>query len=223
MMQIPGYDISERIHTTSNSVIYRGYSKQENCSVVIKPFKKEYPSRKDIAQMKREFEICRSLQIPGVVKPLTLVPFQNAYAFVMEHFSGKPLREFVVRNGMDINIFLHAFIEVVGILDSIHRRNIIHKDIKPDNILVNLETGVIKLVDFKIASILSRERQETIRPDLIEGTPAYMSPEQTGRINRSIDRRSYLYSLGITMYELLTGELPFKSADILGLIHEPSH
>jgi len=101
----------------------------------------------------------------------------------------------------------------------VHERGLIHKDIKPANILVNGATGAVKFTGFGIASRLARERQAPEPPETIAGTLAYMAPEQTGRMNRSVDSRSDLYALGVTFYELLTGALPFTAADPIELIH----
>lgn len=106
-----------------------------------------------------------------------------------------------------------------NILDGLYRHRVIHKDIKPANILINPETKQVKLIDFSIASLLPRESREIHSPNVLEGTLAYLSPEQTGRMNRKIDYRSDYYSLGITFYELLTGQLPFQSNDPMELVH----
>lgn len=115
--------------------------------------------------------------------------------------------------------FLEIAIALSNILDGLYRHRVIHKDIKPANILINPETKQVKLIDFSIASLLSRETQEVHSPNVLEGTLAYLSPEQTGRMNRGIDYRSDYYSLGVTFYELLAGHLPFESNDPMELVH----
>ncbi|MEH1886368.1 ATP-binding sensor histidine kinase [Nostoc sp.] len=115
--------------------------------------------------------------------------------------------------------FLRIAIALCNALDILYRQRIIHKDIKPSNILINPETKQVKLIDFSIASLLPRETQTLINPNVLEGTLAYISPEQTGRMNRGIDYRTDFYSLGVTFYELLTGELPFSSKDPMELVH----
>src|SRR6476646_426064 len=109
--------------------------------------------------------------------------------------------------------------QLASTLGHLHEQQIIDKDIKPQNIVINAETQEIQLIDFSIASQLERENSTLSHPDLLEGTLAYMSPEQTGRMNRSIDYRTDFYSLGVTFYEMLTGELPFNSTDPLELVH----
>ena len=115
--------------------------------------------------------------------------------------------------------FLPIAIQLTDILHYLYQTRIIHKDIKPANILINPTTKQIKLTDFSIASLLPRETQEIQNANTLEGTLAYLSPEQTGRMNRGIDYRSDFYSLGVTFYSLLTGELPFQSNDPLEIVH----
>ncbi|MEC4817886.1 MAG: serine/threonine-protein kinase PknK, partial [Scytonema sp. PMC 1069.18] len=115
--------------------------------------------------------------------------------------------------------FLQIAIQLASTLAQIHQKNILHKDIKPHNILINAKTGQIQLIDFSIASQILNENQNFSSTNLLEGTLAYMSPEQTGRMNRSIDYRTDLYSLGVTFYEMLTGKLPFQATDPLELVH----
>ncbi|GGA16292.1 hypothetical protein CYANOKiyG1_30480 [Okeania sp. KiyG1] len=115
--------------------------------------------------------------------------------------------------------FLEVGITLCNALEILYRERIIHKDIKPSNILINPHTKEIKLIDFSIASLLPKETQTLINPHVLEGTLAYISPEQTGRMNRGIDYRTDFYSLGVTFYELLTGKLPFQSKDPMELVH----
>jgi serine/threonine protein kinase len=115
--------------------------------------------------------------------------------------------------------FLHLAIEIVDILGQIHQQHIIHKDINPSNIILNQQTGKLKLIDLGISTTLSRENSTFRNSNVLEGTLAYISPEQTGRMNRAIDYRTDFYSLGIAFYELLTGQLPFPTNDVLELVH----
>src|SRR5207302_187624 len=120
---------------------------------------------------------------------------------------------------MEVRSFLHLAIAIAAALTQVHRRGLVHKDIKPANILVNRSTGEVKLTGFGIASRLPRERQAPAPPESIAGTLAYMAPEQTGRMNRSIDARSDFYALGVTLYQMLTGSLPFTAADPMEWVH----
>ena len=114
---------------------------------------------------------------------------------------------------------LEIAIQITDILHGLYRHRVIHKDIKPANVLIHPETKQVKLIDFSIASLLPRETQEIQNPNVLEGTLAYISPEQTGRMNRGIDYRTDFYSLGVTFYELLTGKLPFECDDPMELVH----
>ena len=120
---------------------------------------------------------------------------------------------------MEIGQFLRLAVALSGALGQLHGRGLIHKDIKPANVLVDSATGQVRLTGFGIASRLPRERQSPEPPEFIAGTLAYMAPEQTGRVNRSIDSRSDLYSLGVTFYEMLTGSLPFTASDPMEWVH----
>ncbi len=120
---------------------------------------------------------------------------------------------------MPLSFFLDVAIALSDTLGKIHAANVIHKDINPSNIVLNPKTGVVKMIDFGIATRFSRTNPTFKSLHLLEGTPAYLSPEQTGRMNRRLDYRTDFYSLGVTFYELLTGQLPFPPQDILELVH----
>jgi len=120
---------------------------------------------------------------------------------------------------MELSRFLRFAVGLATALGKLHQQGLIHKDIKPANILVDSASGAVWLTGFGIASRLPRERQSAEAPEMIAGTLAYMAPEQTGRMNRSIDSRSDLYSLGVTFYEMLTGALPFKASDPMEWVH----
>jgi predicted ATPase/serine phosphatase RsbU (regulator of sigma subunit)/tRNA A-37 threonylcarbamoyl transferase component Bud32 len=134
-------------------------------------------------------------------------------------FEKRALAGISVEKGQLGRIFLDLAIQLADSLGELHAHHIIHKDIKPANIIVNLETGLVKLTDLSISSRLSLENQTIINPNLLEGTLAYMSPEQTGRMNRALDYRTDFYSLGIVFYEMLVGHPPFESTDALELVH----
>ena len=133
--------------------------------------------------------------------------------------AGRASRPRSRRRGWRSGQFLRLAVDLVGILEGLHQRKVIHKDINPNNILVDPVSGRLTLVDFSIASRAPAEHQELRHPSVLEGTIAYLSPEQSGRMNRQIDYRSDFYSLGVTFYQMLTGRLPFESADPLEMIH----
>src|ERR1700754_2083270 len=137
---------------------------------------------------------------------------------VLEDPGGTPLERLLGRP-LDVSHFLRIAIPLAGALRQVHERGLIHKDIKPSNILVDAASGGVWLTGFGIASRLPRERQAPAPPEAIAGTLAYMAPEQTGRMNRSIDARSDLYALGVTLYQMLTGSLPFTASDPMEWVH----
>ena len=159
---------------------------------------------------RNQYTTIKNLNSPLIVQIYTLEPYRNGYVLVMEDFGGTSLNEWVGKvKQKSLQEFLEIAIALSNTLDILYRERIIHKDIKPSNILINPVTKQVKLIDFSIASLLPRETQTLVNPNVLEGTLAYISPEQTGRMNRGIDYRTDFYSLGVTFYELLAGELPF--------------
>lgn len=219
MIQIPGFKISEELYNGNSTIIYRAKDEKENKSVIIKLLKSEYPSPDEIKDFKYEYEIQKSFNSNGIVKIHELLKYNNTYAIVMEDFNGISLDKIIKDKKISIKSFLVIGVKIASILSDIHKSNIIHKDIKPHNILLNPETVDVKIIDFSISSQLSREVQSVVNPGGLEGTISYISPEQTGRMNRSVDYRTDFYSLGVTFYELLTNKLPFESNDTMEIVH----
>ncbi|MEH1857664.1 MAG: ATP-binding sensor histidine kinase [Nostoc sp.] len=220
LVSIPGYRISEELYNGSRTLVYRGYRETDELPVVIKLLKNPYPSLGELLSFRNQYTITKNLNSLLIVQTYSLEPYQNGYALVMEDFGGISLKDWAVRlRRQSLQEFLEIAIALCNTLDILYRDRIIHKDIKPANILINPETKQIKLIDFSIASLLLRETQILINPNVLEGTLAYISPEQTGRMNRGIDYRTDFYSVGVTFYELLTGELPFASNEPMELVH----
>ncbi|MBD2213668.1 AAA family ATPase [Nostoc linckia FACHB-104] len=216
---IAGYNLIEVLYDGTTTCVYRAVREPEQTSVIIKTLKAEYPTRQQLTQLRHEYQILQSLNIAGIVKPLALENYQNGLALILTDFAGEPLKNFLNIQNFDLIKFLNIAIQLAIILSDLHQNNIIHKDIKPQNILINPQTGQVKIIDFSISSCLSSETQNPSDPNFLEGTLAYMSPEQTGRMNRAIDYRTDFYSLGVTFYEMLTGQLPFQVNDSLELVH----
>ncbi len=216
-VSMSGYHVSEELYNGSRTLVYRGYKEQNQQPVVIKLLKNPYPNFTELLSFCNQYTIAKNLNVPGIIQTYSLETYQNGYALVMEDFGGISLKQLgTVPTLME---FLHLAIALCNILDVLIRHRIIHKDIKPANILINPETRDVKLIDFSIASVLPRETQTLKSPNVLEGTLGYLSPEQTGRMNRGIDYRTDFYSLGVTFYELLTGQLPFQSNDPMELVH----
>ncbi|HEY9763787.1 MAG TPA: ATP-binding sensor histidine kinase [Trichocoleus sp.] len=219
MIGILGYRVESVIYRSFNTVIYRGYREQDGAPVVIKALESEYPTPREIARLQHEYRIVRDLDIPGIRRAYALADCNNGVALISEDFGATPLSEYLAHHRLTVAQFLNVAIALTDTLGFLHQHNIIHKDIKPQNIIFNLATGQVQIIDFGISTRLSRENQSFGSPYLLEGTLAYISPEQTGRMNRLIDYRTDFYSLGITFYEMLTGQTPFVSNDPMELVH----
>lgn len=219
MEEIAGYIITEKIHESIKTVIYRGRKIGESKSVIVKIPNTEYPTMEEIIRLRNQYALTKNLNITGIVKPLSIEPYKNGLALILEDFDGISLKEYIDNNKLAISEFLKIAIQIAEILGEIHKNNIIHKDINPYNILIKPQTKEIKITDFSISSLLPKEETSLTNPNVIEGTLAYISPEQTGRMNRGIDYRTDFYSLGVTFYEMLTGRLPFQSTEPIELLH----
>ena len=220
---IAGYNLLEVLYEGATTCIYRAKAASKSdlgsTSVIIKMLKDEYPTIDQLARLRHEYQILQDLEIEEVVKPLALENHRNGLALILSDFDGQSLAKAIATQPFELNNFLQISIHLSAVLAQLHQRNIIHKDIKSHNILVNVETNEIRLIDFGISTRLSQGNTTISSVDGLEGTLSYMSPEQTGRMNRSIDYRTDFYSLGVTFYEMLTGQLPFLATDPLELIH----
>ena len=219
MGTITDYKITAKVYESENSLVYRALSHTDKRSVILKVLKKDYPNPSELTRYKQEYEITRTLNIKGVISAYELFPYENSLAIVLEDFGGKSLDLWLKMRLFTLLDFLQISRQIAEALGGIHKANIIHKDINPSNIIFNSETGQIKVIDFGISSIFTKETPLLKNPQVLEGTLAYMSPEQTGRMNRSLDYRTDFYSLGATFYTLLTGRLVFESRDALELVH----
>ena len=216
----PGYKLLDELHLSQKTVIYRGMRTADNTSVVLKILTDDKTDRNDVHKLIHEYEVLNTISLPGVIRVLGLEHHQGTHALILEDFGSVSLKSFLSSIRIDIQTFLQIGIQLVSALEGIHRNNIIHKDINPSNILINPDTGRVKIIDFGIASRLQSETPVSNTPDMLEGTLQFISPEQSGRMNRPIDYRSDFYSLGATFYTMLIGWVPFQSEDPLELIHD---
>src|SRR5271156_2937204 len=178
----------------------------------------EYPSPGSLQRLEHEHALRADLLAEWAARPVELVRREGRLTLVLEDPGGEPL-ERMLGHPMDITQFLRIAVPLAAVVGRVHAQGLIHKDLKPANILVDVVSGSVRLTGFGIASRLPRERQAPAPPEVIAGTLAYMAPEQTGRMNRSVDSRSDLYALGVTFYEMLTGQLPFTAADPMERVH----
>ncbi|MEM9906866.1 MAG: AAA family ATPase, partial [Cyanobacteria bacterium P01_D01_bin.44] len=216
MIRLEGYQVVELIYSGSKTLIYRGHRLSDRQPVLIKLLKAEYPSFAELVRFRNQYTIATALDLPGIVQPLALEDYRNQYALVM------PDEGYVALSSqlcIAIAAFFPIAIQLTQILQGLHRHRVIHKDIKPQNILIHPKTQHVKLIDFSLSSLLPKENPVLQSPNVLEGTLAYLAPEQTGRMNRGIDYRTDFYALGVAFYELLTGQLPFQTTDPMELVH----
>ncbi|HFQ92962.1 MAG TPA: GAF domain-containing protein, partial [Anaerolineae bacterium] len=187
--------------------------------VVLKTLRREGAAGRDYGRFQREYEITRSLSGDDLIRAYDLVEYENSPAIVLEDFGGDDLLAHLQGKALPAAEFLPLAVQISRQLAGIHSQHLMHKDINPANIVWNRESGVVKIIDFGLATTLSREKPEIRSPNVLEGTLLYISPEQTGRMNRAMDYRSDFYSLGVTFYQMLTGRLPFTADNALALVH----
>lgn len=224
MIIVPGIAVTAQIYEGTNCLIYRGLREQDSVPVILKVLKSDYLDNSERLQYQQEYEILQNLDIEGVIKVYGLETYEKSLVLIFEDVGGDSLAQLIAESSnvqgmvMPLEKILKIVIQVTEILSEIHAHNIIHKDINPSNIIFNVETEQVKIIDFGISSVTTDESFSE-ESNILEGTLAYISPEQTGRMNRPIDYRTDFYSLGATFYELLTGQVPFQTTDVLELVH----
>ncbi|NJR21355.1 MAG: serine/threonine-protein kinase PknK [Richelia sp. CSU_2_1] len=215
----PNYELTETLYQSSKTEVYRAVRSIDKQAVVIKKLlRSESATCDEILHFRNQYEIAKNLHIPSIVRPLSLEACGNSYALVMEDCGSVSLRQYIQSQSLSIRQTIAIALQLSKTLGYLHHNRIIHKDIKPSNILIHPLSQQIKLIDFSIALQLDRETTSLADPSQLEGTLAYMSPEQTGRMNRILDYRTDFYSLGVTLYQLLARQLPFPGQDALELV-----
>jgi PAS domain S-box-containing protein len=199
-------------------VLSRGRRETSPCQILVVTPQSKRPSPETLERLGREYSLRTELDSAFAVRPLALIRDGEQTALILEDPGGEPLDR-TLGQSLDLTEFLRISISLTNALGRLHERGIIHRDIKPANIFVDRTSSKAWLTGFGIASDLPRQRQSPEPPESIAGTLPYMAPEQTGRMNRSIDSRSDLYSLGVTLYEILTGALPFAASDPFEWVH----
>src|SRR5919197_5693390 len=221
VMELSEY-LLETLRQDGEFILYRGQHRSQRGtglpSLLVVALVSEHPAPGSLRRLEHEYSLRAELDPAWAVRPLALARHEGRTMLVLEDPGGEPLDRLLVPP-MEVGTFLRLAIGIAVALGRVHQRGLIHKDIKPANILAARATGEVRLSGFGIASRLPREHPAPEPPEVIAGTLAYMAPEQTGRMNRSVDARSDLYALGITLYQMLTGVLPFTAADPMELVH----
>ncbi len=211
---------SQLLYDGNHSSLYFQGNTESASAFIVKILKTNVPHAAEASQISNEFQITQLLQdVKGVRKVVSKENVNGYLSILLEYVQGSTLKEHFIKNSQSLPTFLKVAIHIAETLAQIHARNVIHKDINVNNIIYNAEKEEVKIIDFGISSKVNLKRQYLGNPDKLEGTLAYISPEQTGRMNRAVDHRSDLYSLGVTFYEMLTRKLPFDANDPMELVH----
>lgn len=216
---LPGYAIFREAGHDEKHVLYRGIREQDQRPVQIKSLLTAHPRLDDVARLKNEYALLSAIDSPLILKAYALEQQHNNYYLILEDSEDITLDKLLRKKELTLMDRLTIAIQLTTALKELQDRDVIHKDLQPENILINPETFQIKLRGFDYATKIPRQRTSFKNPTMLEGTLAYMSPEQTGRMNREIDYRTDFYSLGIIFYKLFTGQLPFKAEDSMELVH----
>jgi histidine kinase len=216
---IPGYRVSATVYESRRIAVYRAVREPDEHPVILKVLRENARGPEDLSRYRREYEILRNLTAKGAVALCDAAPDDRMPVLVFEDFGGESLKKLLASRTFTLVECVALGVKLADALASIHAAGVIHKDINPANIAYNVKTSELKIIDFGLSTALAREQLALVNPDVLEGTLAYISPEQTGRMNRSVDYRTDFYSFGATLYELLTGQLPFEDTDPLSLVH----
>lgn len=220
MNLLAGYEMVATLHDGARSTLLRARRLRDDCPVVLKVPKSDYLDRRRMLELRREYAIMRTLPAEHVVRALEVEELADRVVLILEDFGGVSLKHLLVeRRRFAADEFLSYALKLAAALDALHRRNIIHKDIKPHNVIVHPASGAVKLGDFASASSIAHEEGAASRGASTNGTLAYMAPEQTGRMSLGVDSRADYYALGVTFYEMLVGSRPFTTQDPLELVH----
>ncbi len=230
-MKIADCSIKDKIFQGKRFSIYRTQETNETESRIIKVLDKKTTRNYRLAnELKKEYEFLKRIDSPWVIKTFGITENKDNVAVQLEDIDGISLKNYMEENSFSISEFFSLAIGITRGLDAIHRESIIHLDINAGNIIWNPEIGVLKIIDFNIASQFDLKITHLGNPDKLQGTLSYISPEQTGRMNRRVDQRTDLYSMGVTFYEMLTGRLPFPQRIPIEIVYahlartpEPPH
>lgn len=215
------YDLNAEPLITSANRIFEGRCKSTHQQVILKVAGQSNDSigARSILRLQQEYELLRRVKHPSIVRPLEIIPFQGSSALVLEHLGHTSLAHLLTQGALSLPDFFKVALSTTQAVEAVHSENIIHKDIKPEHFFLSDSLTHCTLIDFGIATALKNERIYSEQVEVIEGSLRYISPEQTGRMNRAIDSRSDLYSLGVSLYEALTGQNPIQGKEPLDIVH----
>ncbi|MCG6911700.1 MAG: sigma 54-interacting transcriptional regulator [Deltaproteobacteria bacterium] len=219
MISISGYQIEQELFRNARWVYYRATNNDTNEDVIVKSHLSNNPVLKELSQLDHEYNVLKGLKIPGVLQPVDKVEFTSGIALIFEVINAVPLDELLRKERLNVAEALQIALSLVAVIENLHRHNIIHKDIQPENIFIGPDKKEAWVGDCSVCSLLPKEAPNIQSFSSIDGNLAYISPEQTGRMNRPVDYRTDYYALGATLYEMLTGTVPFKLEDPLELVH----
>ena len=219
MLQIPGYSLTGKLYRSRKTAIYRGVRLTDDTAVILKTLQNDPAPQILHNQLIHEYNILKSIAIDGVVAPLALETGADIPILVLPDNGSLSWKALTQHEPAPIGQFLQVAKQIARILGALHHANFIHRDITPTNIIVQPDSLQTQLIDFGLATRFVRDEPALATADQLSGTLAYMSPEQTGRMSRLVDNRTDFYSLGITFFEILTGQVPFTVEDPLDLIY----
>jgi len=216
MLTLSEYQINYPLHQGVETIISRGQTPTDEPATILKVLKAEYPTLEAITRLKHEYQIRQNVDSEQIVKAISLETFDHRLKIFLEGFGGESLAKLLERETLSLRANLNIASQIIKGLQYLHFQHIIHKDIKPSNIIINSQTKPVKLTDFGISTKLNTEKKPQFNnPNSVEGTLAYMSPEQSGRMNRTLDYHTDFYSIGLTLpgyqaWGFLINRLTFK-------------
>lgn len=219
VVNVSGYKLHNVLYQNKRTIVYSGYRETDRFEIVLKTIAGEYPTLDQIGNIYKEYKILEGIDSPNIVKVLSLFEFNAKPYIVMEAIAGESIANVLENRNLSTREFLELAIAITDGIKSIHEKNIIHKDININNILWDDVNHVCKIIDFSLATDLAQESLSMVSVNQLEGNLYYISPEQTGRMNAVVDYRTDYYSLGITLYKMATGVLPFSSDNPPELVH----
>lgn len=219
MIELPAFKNIELLYEGRKCIVYKAFDTIQERNVILKLLHSEQLLNSDTERFRQEYRITSLFDSDYIIKCFNIIPYRNTDIIVYEDIGAESLKTYLSGKRLPIKEFLDISIKIAKGLKVIHSENLIHKDINPSNVIINADESKVKIIDFGISSEYFKEDQIIVNPEVLEGTLNYMAPEQTGRMNRSIDYRADFYSYGVMLYEMLTGSLPFNSTDSLEIVH----